>query len=124
MSGPIAQRVDKLYYGAKEVPVKRALANVNASQTDSTLVAAVADKRIRVVALVMQAGGTATDSTFDSYTGSVATALSPLFHNLAGACNVLPFLPTGWFETKEGEALTVTTSAGSATGYLIEYVEV
>jgi len=93
-------------------------ANIAASQTASSLVAAVTGKKIRVVALAMVTGGTATDVTFNS----ASTAISPLFANGANGGAVLPFNPVGWFETVAGEALTVTTGAGSTTGFLISYV--
>lgn len=119
MSGPIAQRIDVLYRGAEPIPVKRALANVTAGQTDTQVVALVASRKIRVVALVALAAGTATDLTF----GSASTAISPVFPNGVRTPLVLPFNPTGWFETAVGEALTVTTGAGSTAAILVDYVE-
>lgn len=92
--------------------------DVAASQTDSELVAAVSGKHIRVLAYVVQCGATATDVNF----GSGSTAITPLFANAANGGSVVPFNPIGWFETNEGEALTVTTGTGSATGVLVRYV--
>lgn len=101
-------------------PIKRVKANVAQSQTDSSMVAAVTGKKIRVLSIAMVAGGTATDATFNS--GS--TAISCLFANAANGGAVLPFNEHGWFETVAGAALTVTTGAGSTTGIQLTYIEV
>jgi len=100
--------------------IKHAKANVAASQTDSSVIAAVSGKKIRVLAFHCQAGATATDLTFNS----ASTAKSPLFANAANGGAVGNFNPAGWFETVSGEALTVTTGAGSSTGITIVYAEV
>ena len=99
---------------------KKAYANVNASSTQSELVAAVSRKSIRVVSVAMVCGATATTSTFNS----ASTAISCLFANGANGGAVLNYNFDGWFETTPGQALTVTTGAGSATGYLISYLEI
>lgn len=106
--------------GAELTP-KRAFLNLAAASTGSTLVAAVTSKKIRVLQVAAVAGGTATNLTFNS---ASAGAISPLFANGANSGEVLPFSPVGWFETVAGEALTVTTGAGSTTGILVSYIEV
>lgn len=98
-----------------------AKANVNASQTDSSVVAAVAGKRINVLAVYCVAGGTATNLTFNSKGSGAGTAISPLLANGANGGAVLSFNEKGWFTTNSGEALTVTTGAGSATGIGVVY---
>ena len=100
----------------------RAFANVAASQTDSSIVAAVSGKVIRVLAVVAVAGGTATNLTFNTKPAGAGTAISPLFANGINGGEVLPFNPSGWFETASGEGLTVTTGAGSTTGILVVYM--
>lgn len=105
--------------GATAVP-KYAKLNQAALGAAATLVAAVAGKKIRVMSAVFVAGATATDLTFNS----AATAISALFANAANGGTTLPFSPAGWFETATGEALTVTTGAGSTTGIQVVYIEV
>lgn len=105
-------------------PIKRARANVAASQTDSALVSAVSGKRIRVLGFIMVAGGTATDLTFNTKPGGAGTAISCLFANAANGGAAPTFTEHGWFETREGEGLSVTTGAGSATGLQVLYAEV
>lgn len=93
---------------------------VAASDTDEELVAAVTSKKIRVVALVVHCGGSATDATFESGT-------TTRIHKVPAGANggqVLPFNPVGWFETTSGASLTVTTSSGSSTEISGVYVEV
>lgn len=112
-SGPTTVRSPELYK----------LANVAAAQTDSVLIAAVTGKKIRVLALIAVAGGTATTSVFGSKAGAGATtAISPTFALPISGILPMPFTPTGWFETISGEGLVVTTGAGATTGYQIVYV--
>lgn len=100
--------------------IKRAKADIAAGQTDSAIVVAVAGKKIKVLALHAQAGGTATNITFNS----ASTAISPVYANAANGGIVLSFNPAGWFQTVAGEALTATTGAGSSTGITLTYIEV
>ncbi len=91
-----------------------------AGATDSTIIAAVASRKLRVLSLVTQCGGTATDLTFESGT---ATRI----HKVPAGANggqSLGANPWGWFETTSGAALTVTTGAGSSTEITLTYVEV
>lgn len=104
--------------------IKRAFANVAASQTDSNIVSAVASKVIRVLSVVALAGGTATNLTFNTKPGGAGSAISMLFANGANGGEVLPYNKGGWFQTSSGEGLTVTTGAGSTTGIQVMYVEV
>ena len=106
------------------LPVKHALANVAASQTDASVVAAVALKKIRVLSVFALAGGTATNLTFNTKGAGAGVAISPLLANGANGGEVLGRNVDGWFETSAGEALTVTTGTGSTTGIGVNYVEV
>jgi hypothetical protein len=108
----------KFAYGT--VDAEHTKANIAASQTASELVAAIPGKKIRVLALAFVAGGTGTNATFNS----ASTAISPLFANAANGGAVLNANPLGWFETVAGEALTLTTGAGSTTGVLVVWVPV
>lgn len=112
------------YSGTQALPEFRTFANVSASQTDSSLVAAISGKIIRVVAFVSQAGGTATNLTFNSKGGGAGTAISMTFQNGANSGEVAPENIQGWFQTNVGEGLTVTTGAGSTTGVQVTYVVV
>lgn len=110
-----------IYNGSTALTPKFKLLNQAASGTNQTLVAAVTSKKIRVLAAAFVCGGTATTLTFNSAT---AGAISCLFANAANGGATLPFNPAGWFETVAGEALAVTTGAGSTTGIQITYIEV
>lgn len=99
---------------------KRTFVNVAASSTDFEIVAAVPGHRIRVLQVILVAGGTATDVTFNTKDG-LSTQISPLFANASNGGAVLPYSPMGWFETVSGEALTATTGSGSTVGILIGY---
>jgi hypothetical protein len=104
--------------------VKTAFGNPAASGTDTALITAVSGKKLRVLAVAVLAGGTATTLTFNSKSGGAGTAISPALANAANGGEILPYNPAGWFETNTGEGLTTTTGAGSATGVLVRYVEV
>jgi hypothetical protein len=88
-------------------------------QTTTSLVAAVANKKYRVVALAIVS--TAANSVnLESGTTDI-TAVWPLGAN--GGI-VLPYNEHGWCETAAGEALQVTTSAATACGVHVRYVEI
>ena len=114
----------KLYDGMRALPVRYAFANIAAASTDASVVAAVAGKKLRVVALVLLCGATATTITFNSKPAGAGTAISMQFQNAANGGAVLGFNQAGWFETTAGEGLTATTGVGSTTGVQVVYVEV
>jgi hypothetical protein len=115
---------DAIRAGGVALAQKYAKVDVAQSQTDAEVVAAVTGKKIRVLALVMLAGDTATAITFNSKGAEAGTAISCQFQNGANGGAVLGLNPLGWFETVSGEGLTVTTGAGSTTGIQVVYVEV
>lgn len=124
VDGAVSLEISTLYSGSTALTPKFAFANVNASSTDSSIVAAVTAKRIRVLAVAAVAGATATTLTFNTKPAGAGSAISPLLANGANGGEILPFSPVGWFQTASGEGLTVTTGSGSATGVLVVYVEV
>jgi hypothetical protein len=100
-----------------------AFANVAASQTDQVLVAAIPGGRIEVLAVAINQGaGTASPVTFNSKGSGAGTAISPTFtYSPAGGSNLGDAGAASWFRTNKGEALTVTTGAGSTTGVIVVY---
>jgi hypothetical protein len=94
---------------------------IAASQTDSVLVAAQGTTRIVVTSVVINQGDTTASAvTFNSKGTNAGTAISP---PLKAAANGVASLPPGkgWFGTNAGEALTVTTGAGSTTNVLVTF---
>lgn len=97
-----------------------AFANVAASQTDSNVVTAVANRAIRVLAVAVVNGDTAASTVvFNSKPGGGGSAISATFKTSANGVMVLPEASRGWFQTNQGEALTVTTGAGAATNVAV-----
>jgi len=95
---------------------------IAASTTDSDLVVAVAGKKIRVLSVVINQGDTTPSSvTFNSDDGGGGTAIYAPLKAAANGGFVLNDNPRGWYETAAGEALTVTTGAGSTTAVLVVY---
>lgn len=103
---------------AKEGP---AIANVAASQTDSSLVTAVTGARIAVHQVAVMTGATATNVTFNTKPSGAGTAISPTFQCGANGGIVLPYSEKPWFYTSAGEGLSVTTGTGSTTGIVVYY---
>lgn len=108
-----------------------AFVNVAASTTDSNIVSAIsALVPIRVLGVMVMAGGTATDVTFNSKGSGAGTAISCKFACSANGGAVLPLAPptpeesmnSGWFQTLPGQALTVTTGSGSTVGIQVVYI--
>lgn len=91
-------------------------ANIAASQTDSSLRAAVSGAKLAVMSLVIKSGGTATNVTLNSKPSGAGTAISPLLAMGINDDLVLPYTGVAWFYTNEGEGLTVTTGTGATTG--------
>lgn len=109
---------------AGEAIPKQAFANVAASQTDSLLVPGVPGKRLRVAVFRVHAGGTATNVTFNAKSGSAGVAISETFACAANGGHHGAFCQWGHFrDTAPGEALTVTTGAGSTVGIGVVYLE-
>lgn len=115
---------DGLRVAGTKLPVKRAKAAIASATTDGAIVAAVATKVLRVLAVILHCGGTATTVTFNSKGAGAGTAISQVFALAANQNVVLPHLPDGWFETTAGEGLTGTTGSGSTVGITVIYVEV
>lgn len=92
-------------------------ATVAAAQSNADLVAAVAGKRIILVAGIICADAATTIAI-----GSGANALGPPLALAAGVPLVLLPNGRGWFRTDVGEALTVDTGAGGAIDAWLDYV--
>lgn len=104
--------------GGSIITVKRAVID-DTGGGDTTVVAAVSGKRIRVLGLAF-AVGAADNVTFKS--GS--TALSGAIELLADSPYILPFTRFGWMETATGEALVFTVGATAGIDGHISYAEV
>ena len=113
-----------VYNGTTALTPKYAKANIAASTTDGSVVAAVTSKKIRVLSFRIHAGGTATNVTFNTKPAGAGTAISELFACAANGGRAEAYSPIGHFETNAGEGLTVTTGAGSTVGIGISYIEV
>jgi hypothetical protein len=105
-----------MYY---QTPLFAAIAA--ASSGNNTLVAAVAGKRIRVLAGSLTMTGTAVTIRFES--AADGTALTGQMTPAQGQTIPLPFCPVGHFETVAGELLNLELGgAQSVTGWLVYVV--
>lgn len=102
------------------IQLKRAYKSVAASQTDSSLVAAVTGKSIVVVSLVLLGGATAA-TTFVLRANSAD--ISPTFNIATNSTVVLPHNPAGYATTADGQALACSTGAGDGVGVIVTYYE-
>lgn len=99
--------------------VYNAWLNVAAAQTDASLVAAVANRKIRVLGVFVNAKDAgAVTITFNSKPAGAGTAISPTFILPVNGGFVLP-QGEGWFESNVGEGLTITTAAASAVAVVV-----
>lgn len=98
-----------------------AILSVAQSTTDSSVVAAVTGRRIRVTSAILTVSS-ATTITFNSKPASAGVAISgAILVPTVGL--VLPHNPNGWFDTVAGQGLTVTTGSGATIGGQVCYEE-
>ena len=109
------------YNGAVPLLPKFAVISASASG-DNTVVAAVAGKKIRVLAAVTVMTGTTVSQTWKSANGG--TAISGAMTPLQGGVIPLPYNPLGWFETIAGQLLNLSLGGAQAVGGAVVYVEV
>lgn len=103
-------------FGATGPPVRVAVDA--ATSGDNTLVAAVAGKKIRVLAGSLTMTGTAVTIRFES--GAGGTALTGQMTPAQGQTVPLPWCPAGHFETAAGELLNLELGgAQSVDGWLV-----
>ena len=88
---------------------------------NNTVVAAVASKKIRVLAANIMSSGVV-NSKWQS--GAAGTDISGLTYMIANTGIVLPFNPAGWFETAVNTLLNLNLSAATPVGGGITYIEV
>ncbi len=118
----VALQTDVILNDTTALTPKFAYVTISASSTDTSIIAAVSSKKLRILSGAFMCGATATDLTLESDGGS-DTAL----HKITAGANggqVLGFNPVGWFETLSGEALIGTTGSGSTYQITLTYVEV
>lgn len=109
-----------IYNGTTALTPKFAKLAASASG-DTTLVAAVTSKKLRVLNYTVSANG-AVNVKFKSATAGDITALK--YFDAAGAGAAAPYSPVGHFETTAGEALVINLSAAIAVGVDVTYIEV
>lgn len=109
-----------VYNGTSALTPKFAAINV-ASSGNNTILAAVTDKKIRVLQVMLMAGGTV-NVRFES--GADGTALSGIMELTAQTGFVLPYSPVGWFETAASTLLNLELSGAVNVDGLFVYVEV
>lgn len=93
-----------------------------ASSGDNTVVAALAENRIRVLAVFLIMTGTAITIRFES--GAGGTALTGQMTPSQGGGFVLPYNPVGWFQTAVGELLNLELGGAQSVDGCIVYEEV
>jgi len=99
---------------------KFAKADVAAAATNTSLIAAVTAKKIRVISYSVSAlAAGATTIKFSSATTAISHTISLAANGFASETD-----ENGLFQTNAGEALTVTTGAAAGVGVRVTYVEV
>lgn len=102
----------------------RAAIAASTNGAGNTLVAAVAGKKIRVIAFLLSFSGTV-NAKFQSGGSTDLTGLIYGVANTQVSSPAIPPVPSGipigQFETNTGEALTLNLSAGTAVGGYLVY---
>lgn len=101
-------------------PIRR-VAIDHATSGDNTLVAAVSNTKIRVLAVCLIAAGAVT-ARFES--GAAGTALTGQMNIAANGGFVLPFNPVGWFETAASDLLNLELSGAVSVDGVLVYQEI
>lgn len=108
--------------GTTQVAPKWAAISISAA-ADTTIVAAVSSKRIRVLSLTISKVD-AGELQFETNAAG-GTALTGLIYLIAKQPYTLDFNPAGWFETGSGELLNLALTSNTATaGGVLQYIEV
>lgn len=116
----VAPDTSAIYNGTTALTPKFASISGN-TNGNNTLVAAVADKRIRVVALMLMAAGTVTVTLQDGAGGTALTGALALTAQ-TGFC--LPYNPVGWLQTSVNTLLNMSLNAAVQVSGCLVYVEV
>jgi hypothetical protein len=116
----VAQASDAMAVAGVAVTPKFAVIDV-ASSGDNTVLAAVASKKIRVLALMLVASGTV-NVRFES--GAGGTALTGIMPLVANSGFVLPHNPLGWFETASNTLLNLELGGAVSVDGCLTYIEV
>lgn len=95
-------------------------ASVNVSTGDNTLVAAVSGKKICLLACSLSASAAGAIRFED---GAGGTALSGVIPLAASQQFLLPFSPSGWFETTANTLLNLEVTTADIDGFIV-YIEV
>ena len=92
-----------------------------ASSGGNTLVAAVTNKKIRVLSAILMSAGTTT-VTFQTAAGGTSLVGAIALTTQTGF--TLPFNPVGWFETLASQLLNLNNSAAIQVSGCLTYIEV
>ena len=124
MSNPVSAALSTAaVYDGPNIPLVPKFAKVDAAGNgDNEIVAAVAGKKIRVLAGSLTMTGTLVTIRFES--GAGGTALTGQMQPLAGHTIPIPFCPVGHFETAVGAALNMELGGAQSVDGWIVYVEV
>jgi hypothetical protein len=119
---PVAGIAESNQVAIGGVPVNIKFAAIDtATSGDTTLIAAVTSKKIRVMSCFIVAAG-AVNVRFESGTGG--TALTGQMNLTTNSGFVLPFNPGGWFETGAGALLNLELSGAVSVDGSLSYIEV
>lgn len=114
------KETEAIVQGTTTTIIKRAAIDA-ATSGNNTIVAAVAGKKIRVLAVTLVGAGSVT-ARFES--DADGTALTGQMTLAASTVVELGYNPAGWFETVSGELLNLELSGAVSVDGCIVYAEV
>lgn len=119
---PVAAHSESNTVTAAGTPLTVKYAAIDAATSgDNTIVGAVTSKKIRVLSCFLVAAG-AVNVRFE--TGAGGTALTGQMNLTTNTGFVLPYNPTGWFETASGALLNLELSGAVSVDGSLSYIEV
>lgn len=120
----VAPDTSVIFNGSTSLTPKFAVIGASTSGDNNVLVAAVASKKIRVLAYLLS-GSAAVNAKFSSDPAGTPSYITGLHYIVSGGQGAAPaFCPVGLFETASGKALGINLSGAVAVGGWLVYIEV
>jgi hypothetical protein len=117
----IFDRTDGVYLADNTLVVPKYAVISASSSGNNTIVAAVANKKIRVLALTLTFSAGVSAKFQSAASGTDKTGL---IYGVTGVPFILPYNKLGWFETAASALLNLNLSAAVAVGGCLTYIEV
>jgi hypothetical protein len=121
MAGVVCDEGGQVWLNGGQRAITKVLVSVLASQTDSPIVAAVANMKVHILGFKFQAAGTPSTVVLTSKPGGAGSSISQVFSPTASLMFGEPLGSDPLYSTVAGEGLAMTTGAGGTTTGVLWY---